>query len=259
MVGPSTADHSSAGMDISKFTQRSRAMSSKYERIAAFVDAHATPVVAASVSSVNMEYSSTEQPSSWHNSYDEEAEEGELCDEPLLLAFTPSVSAQGAGHVAAMAVSTAASVPAAAASAPMWSYGDSENPKPWCYSWDEEAEGAFELADCRQAVQQSREQRRAAMHEARHAARLTRRMRRAQLHPQLGDLEHMQAWVGEQSKMSQQLHKQQRTVPSLQYQQLLALVAGDSAHRQYRKPKAWHLTFDEECHGDQPETVLGSC
>jgi hypothetical protein len=85
-------------------------------------------------------------------------------------------------------------------------------------------------------------------------------MRRAQLHPQLGDLEHMQAWVGEEIKLPQQLQKQQqRSAPSLQYQQLLALVAGDSAHRQYRKPKAWHLTFDEECHGDQPETVLGSC
>lgn len=262
MAGPSTSGHSVADIDSSKCTQRSRAVSSKYERIVAFVDAHATPVVAATFSSSSFSNSHSEieeQLPSWHNSYDEEAEEGELHDEPHLLAFTPAVSAQAAGHVAAMAVSTAAtaSAPAASATANSWSYRNPQNNKPWCYSWDEEAEGAFELAECRQPVQRSREQRRAALHEARHAARLTRRMRRAQLHPQLGDLEHMQAWVGEVPAAAAQ--QQQRSMPSLQYQQLLALVAGDTAHRQYRKPKAWHLTFDEECHGDQPETVLGSC
>lgn len=230
--------------------------SSKYERIAAFVDAHATPMVPAAAVTHCFSGAELEQPASWHNSYDEEAEEGELCDEPHLLQLTQQVSAVAAGHAAAMAASAGTATDVVHS----WSYGNSENPKPWCYSWDEEAEGAFELSECgTQTVQQLRAQRRAALHEARHAARATRKMRRAQLHPQLGDLEHMQAWVGEDVTATQQLKTTQRSMPSVQYQQLLALVAGDSAHRQYRKPKQWHLTFDEECHGDAPETILGSC
>lgn len=230
--------------------------SSKYDRIAAFVDAHATPLLPATAGTYSFSSAEVEQPTSWHNSYDEEAEEGELCDEPHLLQHTQHFSAIVAGHAAAMAA--AAAVSPSTTVMHSWSYGSIEDPKPWCYSWDEEAEGAFELAECgKQTAQQLRAQRRAALHEARHAARVTRRMRRAQLHPQLGDLEHMQAWVGEEVKSTPQ--QKQRSMPSVQYQQLLALVAGDSAHRQYRKPKTWHLTFDEECHGEAPETILGSC
>lgn len=261
-AGPSVSGHCTADAGFSSRKQRSSTVGSKYDRIVAFVDAHATPVVP--VPGEGSSFSSEEfepQLPSWHNSYDEEAEEGGLCDEPHLLAYTPAVSAQAAGHVAAMAASAvASSASSTAVLVHSWSYGNAENPKPWCYSWDEEAEGSFELADCRQTAQQAREQRRAALHEARHAARVNRKMRRATLHPQLGDLEHMQAWVGEQPRIAQQQQgQQQRSIPNWQYQQLLALVAGDSTHRQYRKPKAWHLTFDEECHGDAPETVLGSC
>jgi hypothetical protein len=198
-----------------------------------------------------------EQPSSWHNSYDEEAEEGELLDEPHLV-----LAAAAAALPASSAFAAVAAAPAAATTVLVhsWSYGSAENPKPWCYSWDEEAEGEFELADCvRVTPAQARAQRRAAAHEARHAARADRKMRRAQLHPQLGDLEHMTAWVGQQQQgQEQQKHTAQRTPASLQYQQLLALVAGD-AGRQYRKPKQWHLTFDEDVHGDAPDAVLGSC
>lgn len=250
---PFTPGLHEAAADIGSYQQHS----SKYDRIVAFVDAHATSVLPSDSNNNSFEAHELEQPSSWPNSYDEEAEEGELFDEPHLLAYTP-VAASAAGHVAAMAASAASTTAATTAEAHSWSYGSLENPKPWAYAWDEEAEGSFELADNRQAVQQTNAQRRAALHEARHAAMLTRRQRRANLHPQLGDLEHMQAWVGDEIKAPQQ-QQTRRSVPSLQYQQLLALVAGDSAHRQYRKPKAWHLTFDEECHGDAPETVLGSC
>jgi hypothetical protein len=227
---------------------------SKYDRIIAFVEAHATPVVAAGSTSSSMFPTGAEQPSSWHNSYDEEAEEGELLDEPHLVL---SAAAAALPASSAFAAAAAAATPAAATVlVNSWSYGSAENPKPWCFSWDEEAEGDFELGDCaRLTPAQARQQRRVAMHEARHAARADRKLRRAQLHPQLGDLEHMTAWVGQQQEQSQQ---QERSQASLQYQQLLALVAGD-AGRQYRKPKQWHLTFDEDVHGDAPETVLGSC
>lgn len=243
----------------------------KYERILAFVDAHATPVVLDSSFSSSSSIAEQEQleqqrvDSSWHFSYDEEAEEeGEELHEPAVLAFAASVPA-------AVAESTAAVL----SSAPSWSYGNAINPKPFFYAWDEEAEGAFELepacststvsvaaavpADPVAAAAALRAQRRAALHEARHAARASRRMRRSQLHPQLGDLEHMPAWVQPAEQQKQQ-QSRQRSAAGIKYQQLLALVAGDSATGQYRKPKHWHLTFDEDVHGPEaPETVLGSC
>ncbi|KAF6263349.1 hypothetical protein COO60DRAFT_456890 [Scenedesmus sp. NREL 46B-D3] len=245
---------SSAGRSSSSSLPDVATSASKYDRIIAFVEAHATPVVADGSPSSNVFQAEAELPSSWHNSYDEEAEEGELLDEPHLVLSAASTALSASSAFAASAM------PAAAATVLVnsWSYGSAENPKPWCYSWDEEAEGDFELADCAQLTPaQAREQRRAAMHEARHAARADRKMRRAQLHPQLGDLEHMTAWVGQQQPQ-QQKHTAQRVPSSLQYQQLLALVAGD-AGRQYRKPKQWHLTFDEDVHGDAPDAVLGSC
>lgn len=245
----------------------------KYDRILAFVDAHATPVVldsswssaAAGGSSSSFPEQLEQDPltSSWHHSYDEEAEEGEELHEPAVLAYAASVPA---------------AVAESAALSNSWSYGNPVSPKPFFYAWDEEAEGAFELepacstsacdmaaampADPVAAAAALRAQRRAALHEARHAARASRRMRRAQLHPQLGDLEHMQAWVQPAEQAQQRAHSLsgQRSAAGLRYQQLLALVAGDATSGQYRKPKHWHLTFDEDVHGpDAPETVLGSC
>lgn len=248
---------SSAGRSSSSLPDAATS-ASKYDRIIAFVEAHATPVVAAGGPSCSMFDAEAEQPSSWHNSYDEEAEEGELLDEPHLVL---SAAAAALPASSASAAAAAAAAPAAATTVLVnsWSYGSAENPKPWSYSWDEEAEGDFELGDCAQLTPaQARQQRRAAMHEARHAARADRRLRRAQLHPQLGDLEHMTAWVGQQQQQQEQQRYAQRSPASLQYQQLLALVAGD-AGRQYRKPKQWHLTFDEDVHGDAPDAVLGSC
>lgn len=214
----------------------------------AFVEAHATPVVSVDASSsfdssafVTGEF----EQSTWHNSYDEEAEEGELCDEPHLVYAAAAVPHQVAADATAVVSGT-------------WSYGDVENPKPWCYAWDEEAEGGFGLSETLTFSAQRVVERRAALHEARHAARLARKARRSQLHPQLGDLEHMQAWVGPQERKQQQ--EQRRGKSGLQYQQLLALLASDGASRQYRKPMQWHLTFDEDVHGSEaPETVLGSC
>jgi hypothetical protein len=248
----------------------------KYERILAFVDAHTTPVVLDSSCSSSQHSTPLEQQqqfedlamSSWHHSYDEEAEEGEELHEPCVMAFAAAVPAAVAESAAAAAAFTSAG--------PSWSYGNSISPKPFFYAWDEEAEGAFELepacsssacdvaaavpADPVAAAAALRAQRRAALHEARHAARATRRMRRSQLHPQLGDLEHMQAWVQPKEQQQQQGRSRPRSAPGIQYQQLLALVAGDSAARQYRHPKHWHLTFDEDVHGPEaPETVLGSC
>lgn len=250
----------------------------KYGRILAFVDAHATPVVLDSSSLSPASSSVSEQleqdaavMSSWHHSYDEEAEEGEELHEPAVLAFAASLPA---------AVAESAAAAAAFSTAGSWSYGNPINPKPFFFAWDEEAEGAFELepacststcdvaaavpADPVAAAAALRAQRRAALHEARHAARQSRRMRRSQLHPQLGDLEHMQAWVQpscEQQRQQQQSSRSsRRSAAGIKYQQLLALVAGDSATGQYRVPKHWHLTFDEDVHGpDAPETVLGSC
>lgn len=247
----------------------------KYERILAFVDAHATPVVLDSSWSTSSNSACAEQQevvatSSWHHSYDEEAEEGEELNEPAVFAFAAAVPAAVA---ASAATATAA---AASTGIPAWSYGNPISPKPFFYAWDEEAEGAFELepacsisacdtaaalpADPVAAAAALRAQRRAALHEARHAARASRRMRRSQLHPQLGDLEYMPAWLQPAQQQSQQQQKGQRSAAGIKYQQLLALVAGDSATGQYRQPKRWHLTFDEDVHGpDAPETVLGSC
>lgn len=247
--------------------------SSKYERILAFVDAHATPVVVESWASAP-EPEQPQQPdpmTSWHFSYDEEADEGEEIQEPHMLALA-AVEAAALAEAAAATVSTLQ-----ASTSSVWSYGSVVHPKPFFYSWDEEAEGSFELAtaacstssteaapadavvlmlDAAAAEKARRAERRAALHEARHAARASRRMRRAQLLPQLGDLEHMPAWVPPQ----EQQHSGQRSAASSRYQQLLAFVAGDSAHGQYRKPKRWILTFDEDVHGpDAPETVMGSC
>lgn len=243
----------------------------KYDRILAFVDAHATPVAMdSSWSSVSSsEFDQLEQDpatSSWHHSYDEEAEEGEELHEPCVMAFA-------AGLPAAVAESAAAA--ASLTTAGSWSYGNAINPKPFFFAWDEEAEGAFELepacssnacdvaaavpADPMAAAVALRAQRRASVHEARHAARTSRRMRRSKLHAQLGDLEYMQAWV-QPSEQKQKQQSSRRSAAGIKYQQLLALVAGDSAAGQYRHPKHWHLTFDEDVHGPEaPETVLGSC
>lgn len=271
----------------------------KYERILAFVDAHATPIVLGSTDSitssswscgpssssivVSHQQQLAEQQqdvtSSWHHSYDEEAEEGEELHEPAVLAYAASVPIAVAAAAAA-AESHAAAVEDTAMASPgfytgsAWSYGNAINPKPFFYAWDEEAEGAFELepacstssASCAGTVSAAaampsdpvaaaaalRAQRRAALHEARHAARASRRMRRSQLHPQLGDLERMPAWLQPQS----QQQPSQRSAAGSKYAQLLALVAADATVH-YRKPKQWHLTFDEDVHG--PETVLGSC
>lgn len=266
--------------------QQQPAAQEKYDRILAFVDAHATPIVLSSASSVissacEQQLTQPQQQqqlegvtSSWHHSYDEEAEEGEELHEPAVLAFAASVPAAVAESAAAAATALATS--------PSWSYGNPSHPKPFFYAWDEEAEGAFELEPCCSsssaaclpaaaavpadpvaAAAALRAQRRAALHEARHAARASRRMRRSQLHPQLGDLEHMPAWVqpaGEAQQQQQRSNSGQRSAAGTKYAQLLALVAGDAATGQYRKPRSWHLTFDEDVHGpDAPETVLGSC
>ncbi|KAF8066372.1 hypothetical protein HT031_002696 [Scenedesmus sp. PABB004] len=246
--------------------QRRAAASSKYERIAAFFEAHATPVLApagaAPACMGSLDASELEQQlqqpgaASWHNSYDEEAEEGELCDEPHFLAAAPAYAAAAA----AAAAPAAAPAPAAA-----WAYGSEANPKPWCYAWDEEAEGAFELDGAALSAGAARALRRVALHEARHAARLSRRVRRAQLHPQLGDLEYMQAWVGSPEQLAAAdaaaaSRAAGGAAAAQRYQQLLAFVSGDAASGQYRKPKAWHLTFDEDVHGpDAPDAMLGSC
>lgn len=263
------------GSHMNPSASSSAAGHSKYDRILAFVDSQATPVVvdgwssSSSGSAGGLDAASDAEvqrsiaESSWHHSYDEEADEGEeLLHEPQLLARTVQ-------SVAALPSAAAAAVQAATAQT--WSYGSIADPKPFFYSWDEEAEGGFELATAAcssmsasasaavvaeaEPAAAARAARRAAMHEARHAARLSRRMRRAQLHPQLGDLERMPAWV----QPSEQ--QQQRSAANAHYQQLLAFVAGDSStNGQYRKPKRWHLTFDEDVHGPEaPETVLGSC
>lgn len=255
----------------------------KYDRILAIVDAHATPIVlgcaSSSISSTCEQQLAQPQQqqledvtSSWHFSYDEEAEEGEELHEPAVLAFAASVPAAVAESAAAAALTAS----------PSWSYGNPMHPKPFFYAWDEEAEGAFELEPCCSsssaaclpaaaavpadpvaAAAALRTQRRAALHEARHAARASRRMRRSQLHPQLGDLEHMPAWVQPVGEVQQHQHQRrsgQRSAAGTKYAQLLALVAGDAATGQYRTPRSWHLTFDEDVHGpDAPETVLGSC
>ena len=265
-----------AGSSDALLQSATRATQDKYDRILAFVDAHATPVVLDNTWGSSSSSTSVEQhvTSSWHHSYDEEVEEGEELNEPAVLAYAATVPT-------AVAESAAAAVVAVNAALPSWGYGDPINPKPFFYAWDEEAEGAFELEqvcstsqsvaatsavaagpmDPAAAAAALRAQRRAALHEARHAARATRRMRRSQLHPQLGDLEHMPAWVqpaGQQQQRSS--NGSQRSAAGIKYQQLLALVAGDAAHGQYRKPKQWHLTFDEDVHGPEvPETVLGSC
>lgn len=258
----------------------------KYDRILAFVDAHATPIVLSSASSSvssaceqqlaqpQKQQQLEDVTSSWHFSYDEEAEEGEELHEPAVLAFAASVPAAVAESAAAAAAALTAS--------PSWSYGNPMHPKPFFYAWDEEAEGAFELEPCCSSSSSAaclpaaaavpadpvaaaaalRAQRRAALHEARHAARASRRMRRSQLHPQLGDLEHMPAWVQPAGEAQQQHQRRsgQRSAAGTKYAQLLALVAGDAATGQYRTPRSWHLTFDEDVHGpDAPETVLGSC
>jgi hypothetical protein len=247
----------------------------KYERILAFVDTHATPVALDSTwagsASAEAEQLLVRVDASWHFSYDEEAEEGEELHEPAVLTYAASVPA-----AVAEAVAESAAAALAFDSSPSWSYGNAISPKPFFYAWDEEAEGAFELepacssssachvaaampTDPVAAAAALRAQRRAALHEARHAARASRRMRRSQLHPQLGDLEYMPAWVPPvEQQRKQQSH--QRSAAGTKYQQLLALVAGDAAAGQYRKPKHWHLTFDEDVHGPEaPETVLGSC
>lgn len=246
----------------------------KYERILAFVHTHATPVALDSTwagsASADAEQLQDRVDASWHFSYDEEAEEGEELHEPAVLTYAASVPAAVAEAVAESAAA------ALAYDFPSWSYGNATNPKPFFYAWDEEAEGAFELepacssssgchaaaampADPVAAAAALRAQRRAALHEARHAARASRRMRRSQLHPQLGDLEYMPAWVPPVEQQRKQ-QSRQRSAAGTKYQQLLALVAGDAAAGQYRKPKQWHLTFDEDVHGPEaPETVLGSC
>lgn len=154
----------------------------KYDRILAFVDAHATPVVldsswSSGTAGGSCSSSRPEQleqdpiTSSWHHSYDEEAEEGEELHEPAVLAYAASVPA---------------AVAESAALSSSWSYGNPVSPKPFFYAWDEEAEGAFELdlacstsacdvaaampADPVAAAAALRSQRRAALHEARHVA-----------------------------------------------------------------------------------------
>lgn len=268
--------------------------SRKYKAIAAFVDAHATPLLlteqalgsAAAVVPAVSGGPAPAAPAAWHASYDEEAEEdvgGEYsAHEPELLAFAAAAAAAGASASASSAVAPGAIM---ATSHHRACSADTAQPKPWCMSWDEEAEGAFELADrpMTAAVVDARAQRRAALHEARHAARMARRARRAALHPQLGDLEHMQAWVGDAAAAAAAargpLARRRSGMPSssssspgalAQYQaQLLCLVAGaepaqpapGSAVGQFRRPKAWHLTFDEDVHGCEgvPDAVLGSC
>lgn len=269
----------------------SAAGSGKYQRILAFVNSQATPSMVGDSwpGSCSSSFEGEEEQqqahavaavgdvatSSWHHSYDEEADEGEdLLHEPHLLAACSARTA---------AVATAAAAAAPMLAAPAWSYGSTVDPKPFFFSWDEEAEGSFELATaaaafssvgtsaaaavaaeaaCLAAAAQDRAARRMAMHEARHAARMIRRLRRAQLHAQLGDLERMPAYVQEQQQAAAAAAQQrQRSAASARYQQLLALVVGEGVNAsQYRKPTRWNLTFDEDVHGPEaPETVLGSC
>lgn len=174
---------------------------SKYERIVAFVEAHATPVVsvdADSSSSMGCLGQEDECETSWHHSYDEEAEEeGELCDEPHI--FSCAAQQYTAIETVNTVTATADTIEYAVAAVNSWQYGSQTSPKPWCYSWDEEAEGAYELAATSRplTLPQLKAGKRAALHEARYAAIQHRRIsRRTKLHPQLGDLEHMQVGLG---------------------------------------------------------------
>jgi hypothetical protein len=231
------------------------------------VEAHATPIVSvdadSSSSSMGCLGQEDECESSWHHSYDEEAEEGELCDEPHI--FSCAAQQYTAIETVNTVTATADTIESAAAAVNSWQYGSQTSPKPWCYSWDEEAEGAYELAATSRplTLPQLKADKRAALHEARHAGIQHRRSsRRTKLHPQLGDLEHMQAWVASAPETQQQQRQQQqpRRITTPRYQQLLAFVAGDSTSGQYRKPMQWHLTFDEDVHGSEaPDAVLGSC
>jgi hypothetical protein len=286
--------------------------SSKVARILSFVEQHSPVPVAVDSLALDEDAAHFQQQPCWHHSYDEEAADGsgEGCDEEAtslasdrqMLVRAAQARRQAVAHPAdahPMAQLQSALIHARlATAAPLlappentWAYGSTGEPKPWFYSYDEEAEGSFEEAyatsSCSselalQAYLAAQANKRA-VHEARHAAKATRRSRRASLRASLGDLERMDAWVDPSTQASTSpaaaaaaaaaaggSRRQQRRASASSaavYASLLPLaaeavlkqLAASDRLPEARRPQNWQFTWDEEAHGGMGDTILGSC
>jgi len=254
------------------------APSSKFDRILRFVDQHdlaGTCSAAASPSMFDMGSTVDAAAAAWHHSYDEEAEEG--CGEALVAAaealatgpacsvafLYPQQQQQHAMAAAAMAAAATATTSASRAIVGSHAYFCA---KPIDMSYDEEAEGCFEVSAFE--AHAARATRLASFMERRAESRAASRTRRAGLRLSLGDLEAMQPWVDDAAarKAAAAVKRAAGRVPTGSYPHLAAFLAArtggamdavesviEALQRerglQPRAPQTWQYTFDEEVHG----------
>jgi hypothetical protein len=253
---------------------------SKFDRILRFVEQHD---LAGTCSSSVAGLEANSAAPQWHNSYDEEAEEGD----EALPAAGPAAAAYEAAQLALAAASlsgadvyavapacsvaflypsdaraAAAARPAVPGAVGTMAYFMS---KPIDQSYDEEAEGCYEAASAEAAALRTSQL--ASFMERRAESRAASRARRAALRSSPGDLEAMAAWVDDAAaaKAAEAAKRAAARIPASRYPNLQAFLAAragaldaveaviDTLQRerglQARSNQAWQYTWDEEVHG----------